>query len=188
MLQANPIARMVNDFLMKMALPLGLWFIILNLLRYAATTSIALSMIATPLALATPVALWWIIRRLRDKLGGFILGIQAWIYGVQLMFFAGLIEGLFIYVYNQFIRPGNLKQIYDASIAQYENVLATLKTMGGYETWIPKFEETLDQMKAAPMLSAIETAISTLSNDMFIGMILMIPIALILRRMPKAQQ
>lgn len=187
MLQANPIARMVNDYLMKMALPLGLWFIALNLLRYAATSNVALSMIATPLALVTPVALWWIIKQLRNKLGGFILGFQAWIYGVQLMFFAGLIEGLFIYVYNQFIRPGNLKIIYDASIAQYENVLATLKSLGGYESWIPKFEETLDLMKAEPVLSAIETAITTLSNDMFFGMILMIPISLIVRRMPKAQ-
>lgn len=179
---------MVNDYLMKMALPLGLWFIALNLLRYAATSSVAISMVATPLTLVTPVALWWIVKRLRYKLGGYIMGFQAWIYGVQLMFFAGLIEGLFIYVYNQYVRPGNLIRINETAVAQYESVLATLKSLGGYESWIPKFEETLDQIKAAPVLSPIETAISTLSNDMFFGMILMIPIALIIRRMPKVQQ
>lgn len=185
MLQANPVARMVNDYLMKMALPLGLWFIALNLLRYAATSSVVISMIATPLILVTPVALWKCIKGLRQELGGFILGIQAWIYGVQLMFFAGLIEGLFIYIYNQFIRPGNLARVFQASIQQYENVLTTLKSLGGYESWIPKFEETLEKMKVEPVLTPIESAISTLSNDMFFGMILMIPIALIVRRMPR---
>lgn len=187
MLQANPYARMVNDYLTRMALPLGVWFISTYLLRNLAATHVMLSLVSTPLALITPFALWKILRRLREILGGYILGFQVWIYGVQLMFFAGLIEGLFIYVYNEFLRPGNLIMVQNAAIQQYEEVLTTLQSMGGYENWVPMFQETLNTMKEAPLMSPIETAISTLSNDMFIGMMLMIPIALILRHMPKRQ-
>lgn len=183
--QVNPYARMVNDYLMKMALPLGGWFVVIYLLRNAATTNVALSLITTPLALVTPIALWWIIRELRKRLGGYIMGFQAWVFGVQTMFFAGLIEGLFIYVYNQFLRPGNLQVVRDAAIKQYNEVLTALKGLGAYQEWIPKFEETAETLKNAPIETPIETAISALSNDMFLGMIFMIPIALILRKLPK---
>lgn len=188
MLTANPIARMVNDFLMKMALPLGLWFIALTLLRYAATDSITLTLISAPLILVTPFALWRIIWELRNLLGGYIRGLQAWVFGVQLMLFAGLIEAFFVYIFNEFIRPGNLAHIYEASIAQVENVIATFKELGGKDDAFIQFEQTLETLKAVPYSSPIDTAISTLSNDLFAGIILMIPIALIVRRMPKVRQ
>jgi len=183
--QANPYARMVNDYLMKMALPLGIWFIVLYLLRNLAASHVTLVLVTTPLALVTPIALWWILRRLREQLGGYMMGFQLWVFGVQLMFFAGLIEGLFIYVYNEFLKPGNLVRVQEAAIRQYEDVIGTLKPTGQYDSWLQVFQEQLDALKEAPLLSPIETAVSTLSQDMFIGMILMIPIALILRRMPQ---
>lgn len=188
MLQPNPEARKINDYLAKMALPLGGWFICMYLLRNAATTNVMLSLITTPLMVVTPIVAWWIMRRLRELMGGYILGFMVWVFGTQMMFFAGLIEGIFIYVYNQFLFPGNLQRIHDAAIAQYTEVLGTLKEVGAYQQWIPKFEETLEAIQTAPVETPIESAISALSNDMFIGAMIMIPIALIIRRRPKVTQ
>lgn len=178
---------MVNNYLMLMALPLAGWFIVEYLVKNASTSNIMLSFFTLPMMAVTPIALWWIIRRLRrEYLYDSILGIQAWSFGVQLMFYAGLIEALFIYVYNEFLVPGNIARVQQAAIAQYESAYTTLETLGGYEKWMPKFQETIEQMKELPVTSPIETAISTLSNDVFFAIILMIPIALIVRRRPAA--
>lgn len=185
--QVNPLGRMVNNYLMKWALPLAGWFIVEYLVRNASSTNMMLGLLSFPMMMVTVWALWWIIRKLRREiLADCIHGIQAWSFGVQLMFFAGLIEALFIYIYNEYLFPGNLVAVQQAAIAQYESVLGQLTEMGAYQSWIPKFQETLDAMKEMPLQSAIDTAIGSLSNDIFAGMFIMIPLALILRKRPKA--
>ncbi len=187
--KTNPLATMVNNYLMKMAVPLAAWFIVEYLIRNAMYSHIMLSFLIFPMMLVTPVALWWLIRKLRrDFLGDAILGIQAWSFGVQLMFYASLIEALFIYVFNQFVRPGNLHRIQQAAIEQYENVRQTLAASGSFERYMPRLQQAIDALKEAPVLSPIETAISTLSNNLFIAIALMIPIALIVRRHPQLPQ
>lgn len=183
--KVNPLGKLVNEYLMKWALPLGLFFIVEYWLRNASSTNVMLSFLTFPLMLVTPVALWWILRNLRQKvLSNMMLGIQAWSFGVQLMFFAGLLEALFIYVYNQFIHPTNLLEVQQAALAQYNEAYHLVKGMGTMRQLEPILLDTYNQLKEAPVPSAIETAINALSNDIFIGMILMIPIAFIVRKKP----
>lgn len=184
-MQVNPLGKLVNEYLMKMALPLGIFFIVEYLVRNAAATHVLLGLLTYPMMMVTPVALWWILRRLRQRvLSNMMLGIQAWSFGVQLMFFAGLIEALFIYVFNQFLYPTNQMEVQQAAIAQYDEAYHLIKGMGGMQQLLPYLEETLKTLKEAPVPSAIDTAISALSNDIFIGMFLMIPILFIVRRKP----
>lgn len=182
---SNPLARMVNNYLMKMAIPLAAWFIVEYLVRNAMSTNVLLSFLVIPMMVITPIAIWWILRKLRrDYLYDGILGIQAWSFGVQLIFYAGLIEALFIYVYNEFLKPGNLKVVQEALISQYENVYQTFSSSPALSQYAGRLQEMIDELKEAPVLTPIETAITALSNDVFFGIILMIPIALIVRKKP----
>ena len=177
---------MVNNFLMKMALPLGIWFIVEYMLRCMATRNVLLSLVTTPLMVVTPIALWWVVRRLRRQLlDDHISWFQAWTFGTQLMFFASLIEALFIYIYNEFLYPNNLMEMQAAVIAQYEEAIATMQSAGAFSSMITPMQEAIDQMREMPVSSAIEAAITQLSTDIFQGMLLMAVIAFIVRRTEK---
>ncbi len=186
---SNPLAKLVNDYLMKMAIPLAVWFIVEYLIKNAMTSNVLLSFLVFPMMVVTPIAIWWILRKLRrDYLNDGLLGIQAWTFGMQLLIYAGLIEALFIYVYNEFIKPGNLQAVQEAIITQYEEVQKTLLASGAFAKYSTMLEEMIETLKETPVLSPIETAFSTLSNDVFLGTILMIPIALIVRKTPDFTQ
>jgi hypothetical protein len=182
----NPLATMVNNYLMKMAVPLAAWFIVEYLIKNAVYSNMLLSFLVIPMMLVTPFLIGWMLRKLRrDYLYDTLLGIQAWSFGVQLMFYASLIESLFIYVFNEFIKPGNLHVVQKAVIEQYENVQKTLLASSSFEKYATKFQETIDALKEAPVLTPIETAITSLTNNLFIGIIIMIPIAMIVRKRPQ---
>ena len=185
-ISVNPLGKLVNEYLMKMALPLGGFFIVEYLVRNAATTNVLMGLLVYPMMIVTPVALWWILKNLRQKLlSNMMLGIQAWSFGTQLMFFAGLIEAMFIYVYNQFLAPTNLLEVQQAAIVQYEEAYNLIKGMGTMKQLEPYLLDSLQTMRESSVPSAIEAAISALSSDIFIGMFLMIPIAFIVRKKPE---
>lgn len=186
MFQKNPLGVMVNNYLMRAALPLALWFIAEYMLRNASASSMALNVVIVPLMLVTPFIIYRLIKRLRDELlGGYMLGIQAWMFGVQMAFFAGLIEALYIYIYNEWINPGNLLAVQQATAQLYGTMLEQLKQTGAYSTRWSDFEETFTQLNEMPVPSAIEAAISNLSNEIMLAMFYMIPLSFMLRRRPK---
>lgn len=177
---------MVNNYLMRAALPLAAWFIAEYMLRNAAASNLTLNIVIVPLMVVTPILLWRFLRKLRDELlGGMMLGIQAWMFGVQMAFFAGLIEALYIYIFNEWLQPGNLAAVQGATAEMYGTMLEQLKQTGAYSNWWGDFEETQKQLKEMPVPTAIEAAISALSNEIMMAMFYMIPLSLILRRRPK---
>lgn len=179
----NPKGAAINQYLMKIALLLGGYFIIEYMVHNYSATNILFGLLNLPMMAITVILVYCIIRNLRDKLfDGKIAGFIAWTFGVQLMFFAGLIEAAFIYVYNEFIVPTNLVTVHDQLIAQYEEVLTTLETTGIGSSMISMMQETIELLKQTPVASAIETAITMLSNDIFYGMIIMTFLAPIIRK------
>ncbi len=181
----NPLGILVNNYLMKMALPLALWFIVEYMLRNAAVTHLGLSFVLVPMMLVTPFAVFHILRRLRRSvLCDMMLGIHAWTFGVQLAFFAGLIEALFIYVYNQFLFPGAIAENVQQTITAYEQMMAQLEEVGAGSTIATSFGSIVEQLKTAPIPSSIETAISALSNEILSATFYMIPVAFCLRKKP----
>lgn len=179
----------INDYLMRMALPLAGWFIVEQLLRYATAQNAMFSLLLPPMMLATPIALYFIVRHLRRTvMGNAISGLQAWSFGTQLMFLAGLIEGLFIYVYNEFIFPGNLIEVQQGVLQQTEEALQAIKSSGLLKGMEGQLTTTLEVMRKAAVPSAIEAAVDQISTDIFQGMLMMTPIALIVRRKPQPNQ
>ena len=102
------------------------------------------------------------------------------------MLFAGLIEAGFIYVYNEFLVPTNLVNVHNQMIAQYEEVMTTIENMpnksGMISSMSTLMQESIDLLKQTPVPSAIETAMTMLSNDIFYGMIIMIFVAPIIKK------
>lgn len=177
---------MVNNYMMKMALPLAVWFIAEYLLRNAAVSHIGLGFLLMPMMLITPYAMYRIMRRLRQTvLSDMMLGIQAWTFGIQMAFFAGLVEALFIYVYHQFLFPTSIADNVQATIAMYEQMTQQLKEAGTSSSLWDSFAQAIEQIKEAPLPTAIETAISTLSNEILLAMFYMIPVALSVRKKPR---
>lgn len=183
--RANPLGVLVNNYLMKMAMPLAVWFIAEYLLRNASAGNIMLSVVSVPLMLVTPFAVFRILRHLRQTvLSDMMLGIQAWTFGVQLAFFAGLIEALFIFIYNQYLFPTAIADNMQHTIALYEQMSSQLQEVGTNSSLFDALGQTIEEMKQMSVPSAIDTAISTLSNEIFLAMLYMIPVALCVRKKP----
>lgn len=183
----NPTGIAINQYLMKIALPLGGYFILEYLIRNYSATNIFLGLLNIPMMCITVVLVYFIVKKLRDSLlEGKIAGFFAWTFGVQLMFFAGLIEAAFVYIFNEFIVPGNLVNVHNQLIGQYENVLATIEQMPEKSAMVssmtPMLQEMIDLAKEAPVSNAIETAITMLSNNIFYGMIIMMFVAPIIKK------
>lgn len=183
----NPKGAAINQYLMKIALPLGAYFIIEYLVRNYSASNIYLGLLNIPMMAITAILLYIAIKKLRDYfLDGHIAGFYAWTFGVQLMFFSGLIEAAFIYIFNEFILPTNLVTVHDQLIAQYERVYSTIQDLssnsGTASAMTGMMKDTIEILKQTPVSSAIETAITMLSNDIFYGMIIMFFLSPIIRK------
>jgi hypothetical protein len=91
------------------------------------------------------------------------------------MLFAALPEAAFIYVYNQWIAPDALHLIAQNTVRALETWQQTLGTDA-------LSSDTIDLYRQAATPTAIEAAVQTLSQDVMIGIFLMLIIAPIVRR------
>ena len=101
------------------------------------------------------------------------------------MIFAALIEAAFIYIYNEFLVPDNLMQMQQAALAQYDASRAALEAMpaaGGTGGLLDTMNALADELRNAPVPTAIEAAVSQLSNDFMAGILLMFAVAPMVRR------
>lgn len=182
--------RIINNYLMKLALPLAFWFIVEYVVHIAATHNLMLQLLTLPMMCATPFLAWYIIKQLRDRvMGGVISRLEAWVFGTQLFFFAGLIEAMFIYLYNEFADPNNLYEMQQALIGQYEEVSKMLNETqaGGIAgSYSQMMSETVEVLRKSPIPSAIEAAVNQLSTTLFQGLFLMIPLSFLLHKKVKS--
>lgn len=171
---------------MRLALPLAVWFIVEYMERIAATHNLMLQLLTVPMMCATPFLAWYIIKQLRDLvMGGEIRRLEAWTFGTQLFFYAGLIEAMFIYLYNEYMSPNNLYEMQQALIAQYDEVtkmLSETQSGGLAGQYGQLMQQTVEALREAPIPSAIEAAVNQLSSTLFQGLFMMIPLCFILRK------
>lgn len=179
---------MVNNYIMKMALPLAGWFVVEYMLRNYAVSHLEFGLLLFPMMIGTLVIVYRILLYLRrTMLSDMMLGIQVWTFGVQLAFFAGLVEALFIWLYNQYIAPTALADTMQQTLASYQMLQAQLAETGampGMADWI---SQMIDELQKAPVPSAIESAIQALSNEMTSAFFYMIPLAFMLRKKPRTE-
>lgn len=166
----------ISQYLMKAAFFLGLFFIAEYWISLQVPAHLFLALVALMLKCVTPVALYLILRRLRDTLlDGELSGFMAWIYGVRAMLFAALPEAAFVYVYHQFIRPTALHEMMQATAEQLEKI----QTVFG-DQYINA--TTIDLYRNANVPSAIQSAVDMITTDMTFGIFLMLVIAPIVKR------
>ena len=178
-----------RQYMMKVALPLGVWFYIEYLLLIQSFYSPALTLLRVPLMLTLPLLLYWMVKTMRKR---FFNGVRfhtfhGWFFCVNIMFFAGLIDAFGVLIYNKYVAPDNLFAIYDAAVAQFrdiQNFLGSSPEMkqGFGPTLLNFFNDNAKLLDETPIPTAVEAALKQLSDDIFSGMFWGIPLGLLLRR------
>lgn len=166
----------ISQYLMKAAFFLGLFFIVEYWISIQVPAHLFLALVALLLKCVTPIALYYILRQLRDTLlDGELSGFMAWIYGVRIMLFAALPEAAFVYIYHQFVNPTALHEMMQATVGQLEKMQAILG-----DQYLDA--STIDLYRNADIPSAIQTAVNMITQDMTFGIFLMLVIAPIVKR------
>ena len=178
-----------RQYMMKVALPLGIWFYIEYMLLIQSFFSPAVTILRVPLMATLPLLLYWIVRTMRKR---FFDGVRfhtfhGWFFCVNIMFFAGLIDAFGVLVYNKYISPDNLITIHNAAVAQFRDIQSFLGSspemkQGFGPKLLSFFTENAKVLEETPIQTAVEAALKQLSDDIFIGMFWGVPLGLLLRR------
>ncbi|MBR0036715.1 MAG: DUF4199 domain-containing protein [Bacteroidales bacterium] len=177
------------QFIMRSGFFLSLYFMIEYVFTVWSTHHIFLSLVHVPMMFLTVVLLFLLMRPIRLFFADEGLsGLRAWTYGVQLMFFAGLLEALFVYIYNTWLYPDNLFEMHSAVISQYRQAIDMMQQANAEQTMpslMQMLKDSQTMIEETPVPTPIEAAMQALSNDITYGIFWMIPISLILRTKPR---
>ena len=178
-----------RQYMMKVALPLGIWFYIEYMLLIQSFFSPAVTILRVPLMATLPLLLYWIVRTMRKR---FFDGVRfhtfhGWFFCVNIMFFAGLIDAFGVLIYNKYVSPDNLFAIHDAAVAQFRDIQSFLGSspemkQGFGPKLLSFFNENAKVLEETPIPTAVEAALKQLSDDIFSGMFWGVPLGLLLRR------
>ena len=178
-----------RQYMMKVALPLGIWFYIEYMLLIQSFFSPAVTILRVPLMATLPLLLYWIVRTMRKR---FFDGVRfhtfhGWFFCVNIMFFAGLIDAFGVLIYNKYISPDNLITIHNAAVAQFRDIQSFLGSspemkQGFGPKLLSFFNENAKVLEETPIPTAVEAALKQLSDDIFSGMFWGVPLGLLLRR------
>lgn len=200
MTSTQPAKRaLAAEYTMKAGFILGLYFLVEYLIRIFTIRHLSYAMFEIPFVTLvvhlvllglTVYFLYLCVYPLsiifrKEGLGAF----RAWTYGVQVMFFAGLIEALFVYILNSWILPDNLQLMNQAVIDAFQQSIEQWKqtqTDQALPALMETLQETQKQLNEMPVQTPIQAAVQTLSNDISYGIFLMIPLSFIVRK--KKQQ
>ena len=178
-----------RQYMMKVALPLGIWFYIEYMLLIQSFFSPAVTILRVPLMATLPLLLYWIVRTMRKR---FFDGVRfhtfhGWFFCVNIMFFAGLIDAFGVLIYNKYVSPDNLITIHNAAVAQFRDIQSFLGSspemkQGFGPKLLSFFNENAKVLEETPIPTAVEAALKQLSDDIFSGMFWGVPLGLLLRR------
>lgn len=170
------------------AVYLGIWFILEYLQLVASSRNIMFSLLRTPMMVVTPILLFYLVRYQRKRFftDGFSR-LQGFLYSLELMFYAGLLESFFCLVLNKWIMPDNLSRMYEGMMAQYQELGEMLKN-SPYSSLTSIYSSSLESLKDAPIETPINAAINLLSSDMLYGFFWGIVIAFVLKRKPHKEE
>ena len=190
--------KQATQYIMTIAMTLGLWFIVEYLLVSLGRNSFMMSEGKILLGAVSAIVLFLMLKHVRNKFFAdtdFTFG-QCWYYATQLMLFAGLIEALGILVFNNWIAPDNLAELQQAAIHEVElrlseakqttAVIDTTSQIGNlYHTMTDVMDASIETIKEAPVPTPMQAAFSNLFNDIVMGMLWGLPFAQILKKKEK---
>ena len=137
-------------------------------------TSPQSSMMGGLLAFATPIVQGWLLGRFRDRgRDGIISFRRGFVYCVYCFIYASLIFAVAQYVYFRFIDGGQFVKMLSDSV----KVLEPVYQQNGLNT--AGLQQALEELKSLPPAQWVFTL---LTQNIFIGFVLSIPIALVMKK------
>ena len=129
------------------------------------------------LAFATPFVVGWLLRRFRDKaLDGVISFRRGYAYSVFCFIYASLLFAVAQYVYFRFIDGGMFVQL----LSESAKVIEPVYQKNGLST--SELQQTLEEMMSLP---PSQWVFMMLMQNIFIGLILSIPIAAVSKKVKR---
>lgn len=149
----------------------GFWILKFMLVPFIFSSGVA-SLAFVVLTIAVPFVCYYMARQYRDRCcpGGRVGLWQAWAFCVLLYVFAALIAAVGHYIYFAYIDEGRLVDTYLRVIENFSATSPELAT--SFET----YRQAVDMVAA---LSPIQLTVQLISNNVFYGMWLALPTALI---------
>lgn len=163
-----------QDTLIKTAMTYGLalgifWMIKFIFFILGASNPLFIK-IFTILTIAVPFLAYYFTKKYRDeKLGGQISFFHAWRFGMMLYFFAALVVSLEHFVLFQYVVSHDFYE-------RLMNLLINMMQQSQMDA------STLQSIAKQTIPSPIHIAVQNIFNNMFYGILLSIPVALLLRR------
>lgn len=166
-----------QDLLIKSAmtygLALGIFWMIKFIFFILGISNPLFIKIFTVLTIAVPFLAYYFTKKYRDeKLGGQISFFHAWRFGMMLYFFAALVVSLEHFVIFQYVVQHDF----------YEKFLTTLVDMMKQSEMNTSTIQSIAKMSTP---SPIHIAVQNIFNNMFYGILLSLPVAILLRRKNK---
>lgn len=135
------------------------------------------SVLSWVVTLAIPYVAYYLVRDCRDRvLGGTISYGQAFIYGIQLFFYASLISAAFRFVYCQWLNPDFLPNLVDTTMSIFEQ--------GGMAGIVEASGMTMSQYADTlrSVLSPLNMAFMAIFMNFFAGLFISLITAAIVRK------
>ncbi len=171
----NETRRYLNQYAMLLGTYMGVYWIAKFCLIPAGLTNTFLMLLFIGLTLCVPFMAYFYTKLYRDRvLGGGIGFTHAWLFITSMFIYASLLTAVGHYVYLEFMDNGYI-------INTYNGMLNELKAeqIPGTEEYITQMRQGLELLAG---MSPIELVVQQLSNNIFIGMLLALPIALAVRK------
>lgn len=145
-----------------------------------------------PIGLRAPVALWfflvltlgvpllgyWLARKFRDKhCGGVISFSRAFLFVALLYLFASMLTAAFHYAYFRFIDGGFIADTYRSLWGQMKEMYGT-----ALPSYTRQYDEVIDLFSN---MNPLEVTFQMLSNNLFAGILMAVPTALMVMRRKK---
>lgn len=184
------VSRQCSYYITHAAFYIGLWFILEYFVTVLASRNIYWNLLRTPMMLITPIIIFYHLHRLRKiAVGTFCnLGIFTFMFAIQLMTFAGILEAGCIAIYNQWINPENLYEMQHGMIVQYEELIANIAndpaSTAAYAVIKEPTEAMINELKNAPIQSPFNASVSLFSSDLTCGFFWGLIFAFFMRRKP----
>lgn len=155
---------------MTYGLILGIYWGIKYIFFILSVSRPSFNMVYWILTIAVPFIAYYLTKKYKDEeLDGQISFFHAWRFGIMLYFFAALIVSLVHFVFYQYIAsPDFIAHAYDQAINFLKN--SQINT------------SVLESLSKLTVPSPIQMAIQGIFNNIFYGIVLSIPVALIVSR------
>ena len=165
----------IYAYSMEYALYFGLLLIVKMLVSSLDKESAFVTSLLMLFTMAVPVVGYVLTKRFRD-VSGFSSFSQLFLFGVLMYFFAGLLSGMFDYIYYQYLNP----QFFQEQLSDVDKLLGEMVNVGMITD-----SELTAQLEAEKPTSPIEVVYQGIWGMIMMGAIYSLVLALILRRRKK---